>query len=136
MFGSAVGRIPENSWEVLAGLFSTINDALMKLVRWILVGMPVGVFALMLGLAFSTGVSAAGIVVAFIFMSQGIQLLVVLALYPVAAVLGGVGVGRFARAVAPVQFVAVSTRSSLVSIPFRDLPIYAAAGIPLEGYVI
>ena len=129
VFGLAVGQIPEESREVLAGLFSTINDALMQLVRWIRVGMPVGVFALMLGLALSTGVSAAGIVVAFIFMSQGIQLLVVLALYPVAAVMGGVSIRRFAKAVAPVQLVAVSTRSSLAS-----MPVQVESGIKNLGF--
>jgi proton glutamate symport protein len=37
--------------------------------------------------------------------------------YPVSAILGGVSLGRFARGVAPAQMVAVSTRSSLASLP-------------------
>jgi Na+/H+-dicarboxylate symporter len=59
------------------------------------------------------------VVVAFLVINQGIQLLVVLSLYPAAAVLGGVGLWTFAKAVAPVQLVAVSTRSSLSTMPVQ-----------------
>ena len=119
LFGLAVNRLPESQRRLLGSMFGTLNEAMLTLVRWIILVTPLGVFALMLELALTTGFSAAGMVAAFVAMNQGIQLLIVLALYPIAAVAGGVGLKAFARAVAPVQLVAVSTRSSLATMPVQ-----------------
>ncbi len=128
-FGLAVGQLPEGPKKTLGNLFSNLNEVLMVLIRWILVVMPVGVFALMLGLALSTGTSAAGIVVVYLIISQGIQGVIVLALYPVAAILGGTSLRDFAKAVAPVQLVALSTRSSLAT-----MPVQVESGIKRLGF--
>jgi len=119
LFGLACSRLPDELREVLGSVFRAMLDAVMVIIRWVLVVTPVGVFALMLGLSLATGVSAAGVVVAFLFMNQGIPLAIVLILYPVAAILGGTSIWDFARAVAPVQLVAVSTRSSLSTMPVQ-----------------
>lgn len=119
LFGLAVNRLEGNTRRVLATTFKSLNDAVLILVKWLLVATPLGVFSLMLGLALATGVEAAGVVVAFVLMSQGIQLVMVLALYPLAAFLGGTSLVAFARAVIPVQLVAVSTRSSLATMPVQ-----------------
>ena len=48
---------------------------------------------------------------------SAIGLIVLIAAYPVGAIGGRVSIARFARAVAPAQAVAISTQSSLASLP-------------------
>ena len=89
----------------------------MVLVGWILKLLPLGVFALSAEFAFRIGVRATGAIAFFVVLLSGILLLVTVLLYPVTAMFGQTSLARFARAVAPAQAVAVSTRSSLASLP-------------------
>jgi Na+/H+-dicarboxylate symporter len=54
---------------------------------------------------------------AFIVLVSALLLLATLLLYPVTALFGRISMRTFARAVAPAQLVAVSTRSSIASLP-------------------
>jgi Na+/H+-dicarboxylate symporter len=117
LLGLAVNRLPEEHRRPLSVAFHALNDAVLILIRWILFVTPVGVFALTIGLALGTGVEAAGVLGAFLLMNQGVQLLFVVALYPLSALLGRVSLRAFARALIPVQLVALSTRSSLATTP-------------------
>lgn len=119
VFGLAVNQLPVEPRRTLSLVFRALNDAVMILIGWILVVTPVGVFALMLGLALGTGVEAAGVVGAYFVMNQGIQLFFLLAFYPLATFWGRTSLKAFARAVAPVQIVALSTRSSLATTPVQ-----------------
>ncbi len=78
---------------------------------------PAGVFALSYVLALRTGGQAAGILTVYIAIVCGLLLLFTLLLYPVTAVLGRTTMRTFARAAAPAQLVAVSTRSSVAALP-------------------
>jgi proton glutamate symport protein len=87
------------------------------LIHWILIVAPIGVFALALPLTARLGSAAAGaigyfILIACVLLTAGTGLL-----YLLVAVWGRMPVGEFARACAPVQAVAISTRSSLASLP-------------------
>jgi proton glutamate symport protein len=117
LFGLAVGRLGKEQRETLAGLFRAMADAMMQIVFWVLWLTPAAVFALVLELALSTGNQALGFLVFYVLAVSGWMLTVSGALYPITAVLGGVSLRSFARAVAPAQMVAVSTRSSLASLP-------------------
>jgi Na+/H+-dicarboxylate symporter len=86
-------------------------------VRWILWGAPLGVFALTYGLALKTGGGAAGTLAAYVAIVCGLTLLFTVMLYPISALLGRTTIRVFARAVAPAQLVAVSTRSSIAALP-------------------
>lgn len=92
-------------------------QAMLVLVRWTLVVTPLGVFALTFMIALKTGASLAGLLGGYLALHAGVTLLCTALLYPVTAVLGRVPVARFARAVLPAQIVAVSTRSSVASLP-------------------
>ena len=74
-------------------------------------------FALCADFAFRIGVRVTGAVAFFVILLSAILLLATVLLYPVTAILGRTSLGRFARAAAPAQVVAVSTRSSLASLP-------------------
>jgi Na+/H+-dicarboxylate symporter len=103
--------------EPVVAFFAGLGDAMLVIVKVAIALSPIGVFALMLPLATRTGGSVAGALGYYVAVMSVAQLLVMAALYPVAALLGGVGVSRFARAVFPAQAVAFSSSSSLASLP-------------------
>jgi Na+/H+-dicarboxylate symporter len=89
----------------------------LRVVGWILLLTPLGVFALTYLLALSAGWSAAGFMLAFVVIVSVVLVGFTLLLYPVTALAGRISPRVFARAVAPAQLVAVSSRSSLAALP-------------------
>ena len=78
---------------------------------------PYGVFALGLGLAMRVGIGIVGALGYYVIVSSVTIFVFTLALYVVVAVGAGISPRRFARAAAPAQVVALSTHSSLASLP-------------------
>lgn len=113
----AVTRLEAASRDVLVTFFSAMADAMLVIVRWILLVAPFGVFFLVLALTTRAGASLVGALGIYVLLASVLAAVALLALYPVTALATGVPVGRFARACAPVQAVAFSTRSSLASLP-------------------
>jgi Na+/H+-dicarboxylate symporter len=117
-FGIAVLALPAAKRAPLTSVLQSVFDATLQLVRWILELAPIGVFALALPLAVTMGVQAAGALIYYIVLvSVAAVLFTVVVLYPAAFLLGRVPLGRFARAAAPAQAVALSARSSLAALP-------------------
>lgn len=117
LLGAAVTRLGDEHRGPLIRLFQGLAAAMMTIVRWILWGTPVGVFALTYGSALRAGGNAAGMMGAFILLVCVVLALFILLLYPVAAVTGRTSIRAFARAVAPAQLVAISTLSSIAALP-------------------
>lgn len=116
-FALAVTRLPSERQLLLTNIFQSLADAMLQLVRWILIAAPVGVFALTYGLALKTGSSTGGILGAYIVIVSILMLVFTVLLYPLTALVGRVRMIDFARGVAPAQLVAVSSRSSIASLP-------------------
>jgi proton glutamate symport protein len=117
LFAIAVTRLPDEERLPLARAFHAIAKAMLLCVRWVLWVTPVGVFALSYVLALKTGTEAVGMLGIFVLIMSGLLLLFTVLLYPVSVVLGRTTFRAFARAAAPAQLVAVSTRSSIASLP-------------------
>jgi len=117
VFAVALTQIPDEPRRRLLELFGAVLAVILVVLSWILIAAPVAVFALAYSMSVKSGVSAAQALGWFVLV--GIVLLVVFcaALYPTAAVLGRIPMRRFAAAAAPAQAVAVSTRSSIASLP-------------------
>ncbi|MDQ3698337.1 MAG: dicarboxylate/amino acid:cation symporter [Gemmatimonadota bacterium] len=117
-FAIALLRIvPERRAQVV-GFFGGVFEAMLVLVRWILALAPIGVFALALPLAATMGLAAAGALAYYVASTSLLAVIFSAAvLYPAAMVLGRTPLRRFARAVAPAQAVALSSRSSLAALP-------------------
>jgi len=98
-------------------VFDAIAKAMLVIVGWILFLAPVGVFFLVLPLAATTGVDLVKAMGWFLVVACGLVTVALLALYPITAAFGGISVRAFAKACAPAQAVAFSTRSSLASLP-------------------
>ena len=117
VFGFAVAHGPGERRAGLATFFEWIRETMLVIVGWVLVLAPVGVFMLALELGAKTGFGAIGALAQFVFLSIAMALLAIAFGYAVAAIGGGTGLVRFARAAAPAQSIAFSTRSSTATLP-------------------
>ena len=117
LFALAVSRIGEQPRRSLVELFEALADALLLVISWVLLVAPVGVFALAFGLGASAGGGAFAALGYYILLVCSVGLVVALAAYPVAVLAGGRRLGAFAREMIAPQSVAISTRSSLASLP-------------------
>jgi proton glutamate symport protein len=117
IFAMAVRRLPEPRRGQLTELAQGLAEAMLTVVRWLLIVMPVGIFALTYAAALHGGGAAAGLLGVFIVLVSGLMLLFTILLYPVTSILGRMPVRTFAKGVAPAQLVAVSTQSSIASLP-------------------
>lgn len=116
-FALALLKIAAERRDAVLRFFHGVGDAMLAIVRVIIELAPIGVFALMLPVASRTGLAAAGALGYYVGVTAVAQLLVILLLYPVASFIGRVPLLRFTRALFPAQAVAVSSASSLASLP-------------------
>lgn len=116
-FAIAITRLPQAPRDTLAGIFSAIGDAMLIIIGWVLLVAPIGVAALAFVVAARTGVGAIGIFLHYIAIVSAIGCIVWASAYPIAIFAGRQSLARFARAALPPQAVAISTQSSLASLP-------------------
>ena len=117
LFALALTRIGAEGRRSVTSLFEAIGEALLVIIGWVLWLAPIGVFAL----AFTVGNAAGGSAFAgfghYIVIISVIGVLVTLAGYPIGIIAGRIRPGEFARGLIAPQAVAISTRSSLASLP-------------------
>ncbi len=119
-FALAAGQLPARQQAPLVALFEALKDAMLVLVGWIFIAGPLGVFALALTVGLKAGIGAFGVLAHYVAVLVIVQVTLILLVYGLMALFGGggfAGMGRFARAVLPAQAVAVSTQSSIASLP-------------------
>ncbi|HMG35555.1 MAG TPA: dicarboxylate/amino acid:cation symporter [Blastocatellia bacterium] len=116
-FGFAIRRLAPETSLPLVSFFRGVSEAMLVIVRWVLWFAPVGVFALMLPLTMRAGMKVVGALAYYVVLVSALAITVMLALYLVAAFGARVSLRRFMRAIAPAQAVALSTHSSLASLP-------------------
>ena len=117
VFALAATRIAEQPRRQLGLVFEGLAAAMMVVVGWVLMAAPVGVFGLALALGAKTGADAIGGLAHYIIIVSAAGAVVMLAGYVLAATLGRLSLANFARAMLPVQAVALSTQSSLACLP-------------------
>lgn len=110
-------RLDEAPRRQLALLFEGLAGAMMIVIGWVLKAAPVGVFALGLGLAARSGAAAIGALAHYVVLVSLCGAVFLVLAYPLAALAGRKRLGAFALAVLPAQVVAISTQSSLASLP-------------------
>ena len=117
IFALALTKISAAGRDAVVTFFEAIGDALIVVIAWVLAIAPLGVFAL----AFTVGSAAGGAAFAglghYVVIISVVGILVTLLAYPLAVLAGGSRPGAFTRALLPPQAVAISTRSSLASLP-------------------
>lgn len=117
VFAFALTRLPSGQRERLTGFFEALAAAMVIVIEWVLWLAPVGVFALAFVVGAVAGASALGTLAHYIVIVSLAGLAVTLLAYPLAVFGGRISLGRFAKAVAPAQALAVSTQSSLACLP-------------------
>ena len=117
LFALASTRLADAPHRQLAGFFEATAGAMMVVIGWVLALAPLGVFCLALGVAASSGAGAIGALAHYIALVVAIGGVILVAAYTLAATAGRQRLGTFARAMLPAQAVAVSTQSSLASLP-------------------
>ena len=132
LLAAAIAQSSAASRETLLTFFRALADAMLVLVRWVVAAAPIGIFGLMLPLAAHGGAAVAGAGGAYIVMYSVACVVAVLLVYPVVAVLGGIPVTTFARAALPAQLIALSSSSSVASLPAL---VEAAAALRLPERV-
>ncbi len=137
-FALATSRLDTDRRAAVVRFFGGVSDAMLVLVRWLIIIAPIGVFALIIVPAARLGVMVAGAIGYYIVASSVALFLFTLVLYPVAMVAARMSLARFARAVWSAQAVAFSSSSSLASLPAlvegaeRELGVSPA----LSGFVL
>jgi Na+/H+-dicarboxylate symporter len=117
LFALAARRIDAPLRQSLIDVFSAIAGATRAIVGWVIAAAPIGVFALVLAMASRLGASLIGAMVYYVLAYSAAVVLFALLLYPIAAFSGRIPLQRFTRAALPAQTVALSSSSSLASLP-------------------
>lgn len=116
-FGFAATQLEAPLRDAIVTFFRAVSEAMIVIVRWVLLAGPFGVFALALGVGLRAGFGAAGTLTHYVLMASGVTISVTL----IAWLIGIIGArqppGRFTAALAPVWAIAASTQSSLASLP-------------------
>lgn len=117
LFALACTRIAEAPRRSLLTFFEGLAMAMMVIVGWVLMLAPIGVLGLAISLGAKTGADAIGGLAHYIVIVSAAGLVVLLASVAIALTIGGRRPGAFAQAMLPVYAVAISTQSSLASLP-------------------
>jgi len=116
-FALAIAKLPRSQRDILLDLFRALANAMLLIIGWVLWVAPVGVFALALGVGAASGGAAFATLGHYILIVVAVGTVILIAGYLLAWLVGGISPMRFARALLPAQTVALSTQSSLASLP-------------------
>jgi Na+/H+-dicarboxylate symporter len=117
LFGFALTRVEARRRTQAIELFQTLSEVMVIIVRWVLWAGPLGVFALAFNVCVKAGVSVLSALGWYILAMCTLYLAVTLGLYFVAVFMGGQRLRQFAAGILPAQAIAVSTQSSLATLP-------------------
>jgi len=117
LLATAMTRLPARLRLPLAQLFEALAAAMLVMIGWILTLAPIGVLALGFAFAAKAGTAAIGALTHYILIVSAVGAVTLLVCYPLGIVGGRRPPLAFARAMMPVNAVALATQSSLASLP-------------------
>jgi DAACS family dicarboxylate/amino acid:cation (Na+ or H+) symporter len=139
LFAIAAATLPLDKRLALTGLADGATDALIRVVHWVLLIAPLGIFALIAPIVGQLGWSVVRAMLWFVAaVIIGLLLFIAVVYLPLVAMLAGVKPGRFLRAAFPSMLMGFSTTSSLATLPTmlqaadRDL----ALPRPIAGFAL
>jgi proton glutamate symport protein len=139
ILGIAAASLPLEKRAPLTGFADAVSDALIRIVRWILVLAPIGIFALVAPLMAVLGWEL--LLKIFWFMLAvivGVLLFIAVVYLPSVSLLARLGPRHFLRAAYPSMLMGFSTTSSMAALPTmidaadKDLQIPR----PVSGFVL
>ena len=117
MFAVAITRLPADQGDRLLGFFHALGNVMLLIIGWVLAIAPIGVFALAFGVGVQSGGGAFAALGHYVLTVTLMGTFIFVLAYAIAAGLGRTGLLSFTKAVLPAQAVALSTQSSLASLP-------------------
>ena len=116
-FGFAAATLAPEMRAQIVNFFRAVSEAMIKIVHWVLLAGPIGVFALALGVGLHAGFSAAGTLAQYVVIVTGVTAGSTIIAWLIAITFGGQSIAKFTSAATPVWAIAASTQSSLASLP-------------------
>lgn len=116
-FAVAISKLPDDQRATLIGVFRALANAMLMIIGWVLWVAPVGVFALAVGVGAASGGAAFATLAHYILIVVAVGSVIFIGGYLLAWLGGGISPIRFGKALIPAQAVALSTQSSLASLP-------------------
>ena len=117
IFGVAARRLTAQRRDALYQVAAAVRETIFVIVGWLMRLAPPIVFILAFRSGSRFGPELGGALAAFLVLWTILLVAQLAVQYPVAWLVGGVPVSRFARAVFPAQMAAFASRSSLATVP-------------------
>src|SRR5881296_2619856 len=118
IFAVAAAALPDEKRHALTDLADVATQALIRIVHWVLLLAPLGIFAIVAGAVAQFGVDLIKAMAVFILtVIAGLAVLIAAVYLPVVAVVAPVGAWRYLRAIRASLLMAFSTTSSLATLP-------------------
>src|SRR6266478_1136852 len=122
IFAAAAAALPDEKRHALTDLADAATQALIRIVRWVLLLAPIGIFAIVASALSQFDVKLIvdlirAVAVFIVAVIAGLAALIALMLLPVVALVGRLGPGRYLRAIRASLLMAFSTTSSLATLP-------------------
>jgi proton glutamate symport protein len=116
-FAFAATQLAPEKRQIIKQFFEAIAEAMVVVIGWVLLLAPLGVFALGVVLGITAGAAAFGALAHYVLIVSAVGLVIFLSAYLVAVFGARFRFLDFLRAAIPAQAVAISTQSSLASLP-------------------
>ena len=116
-FAFAVVQLGNDKRASILTLFEGVAEAMVIVVGWVLALAPIGVFALAFKLGMTAGSAAFGALAHYVIVLVAVGAVVWIASFFLAAIGAGRNPLAFFKAAMPAQAVAISSQSSLASLP-------------------
>jgi Na+/H+-dicarboxylate symporter len=117
IFAFALARVTADKRSSTLGFFEGVAEAMLTVIGWVLALAPIGVFALAFAVGAGAGGSALGAVVHYVIILSALGIILTAVGFAIAILVARLAPGEFFRAMAGPSAVALSTRSSLASLP-------------------
>jgi len=118
IFAVAAAALPDEKRHALTDLADVTTQALIRIVRWVLLLAPLGIFAIAAGAVAKSGLDLLTTMAVFILtVIAGLAVLIAVVLLPVVALVARLSVWRYLRAIRASLLMAFSTTSSLATLP-------------------
>ncbi len=118
IFAAAAAALPDEKRHALTDLADVATQALIRIVRWVLLLAPLGIFAIVADAVAKFGLDLIKTMALFILtVIAGLAVFIAGVYLPAVAVVGRVGAVRYLRAIRASLLMAFSTTSSLTALP-------------------
>jgi len=139
IFAVAAAALPDEKRHALTDLADAATQALIRIVRWVLLLAPIGIFAIAADAVAKSGLELITTMAVFILtVIAGLAVLIAVVLLPVVALVARLGPGRYLRAIRASLLMAFSTTSSLATLPVMLEAAESDLGIsrPVASFVL